>query len=113
MYVGMVAFQPVGEGRAHIKADVLEVAGVGIGTIALLSDLLVEVLVGRRARLVWHQPRKGVFARRLIKVAIQRDKPVCAHRNTPDFPRVTPHRASRTIIGREALAQGMVSITNG
>src|SRR5262249_33452617 len=112
MHIGVVAFQPGGEGRPQVEADVLKVAGVGVWTVALMGNLLVEVFVGCCARLARDQPSKRIFAWRLVEVAIQRDKLVCAHQYTPDLPRVTPHRASRTAIGREAPAHGMAYITN-
>jgi hypothetical protein len=76
--IRMGLLQPRGQRRPQVVTDCLKVARLGIGTIALDSDLFVEVRVRGSARFDGENAGKGIFTRRLIKMPVQAHKRIAS-----------------------------------
>src|SRR6185436_553649 len=74
----VVLSHPLKQRRADVEADTLEVAERGVRAIAFGVDAFVPVAIRGRPNFVGHDAGERVFARRLIKMAVNTER-TCGH----------------------------------
>ena len=74
VHVGVVRLEPRQKRGADVERQLLEGAQLGVGSVALGGDALVPVVERRGPRLLGHDARPGVFARRLVEVPVEHQR---------------------------------------